>query len=517
MKNKLIVTLTLLSIPIITNASIISKESNCVDYKRSNNLFWNPKQQSKKEVTRSFKELCLIVDQYAENTLKKGNINSLAIAIYKEGEIYQQYYGQLDKESKQKPNNQTLYEIASISKVFEGSIVAKAALEQKITLHDDIRMYLKGDYANLQFEGTPITIGNLLTHSLGLKDKAPKKLDKIYQGVREGFYEHKAFDYNMSDLLKELQTVKLNKKPGTVYEYNSVGPELMAYIIEQVYNKPYEEILQDFLNEVDLQNTHLYEYDKYKNQLAISFDDKGKVAPLLKNPLLGGSHGMISTLPDLIKFMQFQLESNNPLVKESTRLLFKDEKEGDDKGYFWDVGYGKKEGAYHGKTGTSNGIQSGILICPDSSYGMIIIMNNNSEAAQDDWGSLYNQIETDLIMYPKINLVSLLSTEFKNDFNLAKQKYKELKQDKDQYLSGSFYLNNFGYELINSNQLDKAIEVFELALSDDSNNANLYDSLAEVYYLNRDYDKALLYYTKALELNPKNENTKAIIKKIKQL
>ncbi|MGG5507169.1 MULTISPECIES: serine hydrolase [unclassified Myroides] len=399
----------------------------------------------------------------------------------------------------------------------EGSIAAKAVLEKKITLHDDIRTYLNGDYPNLQFKGTPITIENLLTHTLGLKDKAPKKIDKIYQGVREGVYENKAFDYTMSDLLKELKTVKLNKKPGTVYESNSVGPELMAYILEQVYDKPYKDILQDFLSELDLQDTHLYEYDQYKDQLAISFDDKRMVAPLLKNPLLGGSHGMISTLPDLITFMQFQLESTNPLIKESTRLLFKDEKEGDDKGYLWDVGYGKKEGAYHGKTGTSNGVQSGILICPDSSYGMIIIMNNTAEAAQEDWGGLYNQIETELIRYPKINLVSLLSAEFKKDFNAAKQKYKELQQDKEHYLSGSFYLNNFGYELIHLNQIDKAIEVFELALSDDSTNANLYASLAEAYYLNKDYDKALLNYTKALELDPKNENAKAIIKKIKQL
>lgn len=517
MKNKFLITLAFVAIPILANASIICKEGYDIDHQRSNNPFGNIQQQPKQEVSRAFRELGWIVDQYAENTLKKGNINSLAIAIYKEGEIYEQYYGELDRASKQKPTNQTLYEIASISKVFEGSIAAKAVLEQKIRLQDDIRMYLKEDYPNLQFKGTPITIENLLTHSLGLKDKAPKKLDKIYREVREGVYQNKTFDYTMADLLKELKTVKLNKKPGTVYEYNSVGPELLAYILEQVYTKPYKEILQDFLHEVDLPNTHLYEDDKYKNQVAISFNDKGEVAPLLKNPLLGGSHGMISTLPDLIKFMQFQLDRNNPLVQESTRLLFKDEKEGDDKGYLWDVGFGKQEGAYHGKTGTSNGVQSGILICPDSSYGMIIIMNTNTEAAQEDWGNLYNQIETALIQYPKINLVSLLSTAFKNDFNSAKQKYEALKQNKDQYLSGSFYLNNFGYELINSNQVDKAIQIFELALSYDSNNANLYDSLAEAYYLNKDYDHALLNYTKALALDPKNENAKVSIKKIKQL
>ncbi|MDM1503517.1 beta-lactamase family protein [Myroides marinus] len=343
------------------------------------------KEETKQKRGKSFQELSRIVDQYANKTLQKGNINSLAIGIYRDGEVYKQYYGVLDSASKQKPNDDTLYEIASITKTFTGALVTRAVLERKISLDDDIRTYLKGDYPNLHFEGTPITIQNLLTHTLGLKDKAPERLALIYQGVREGKYENNAFAYGMPDLLEELKTVELDKKPGTLYEYNSVGPELLAYVLEQVYHKSYKDLVQDFLVELDLSNTHLYEYEKYREQLAISFDENGKIAPLLKNPLLGGSHGMISNLPDLIKFMQFQLENQSPFIKESSRLLFKDEVEGDDKGYLWDVGYGQKEGAYHGKTGTSNGVQSGILICPNSSYGMIVIMNNNSEAAQDDW------------------------------------------------------------------------------------------------------------------------------------
>lgn len=82
-------------------------------------------------------------------------------------------------------------------------------------------------------------------------------------------------------------------------------------------------------------------------------------------------------------------------------MLFEDKEDGDDKGYLWDVGYGQREGHYFGKTGTSNGVQSGILMCRDSNYGMIIIMNNTSDAADDDWIELYNKIETALILYDK--------------------------------------------------------------------------------------------------------------------
>lgn len=350
---------------------------------------------------KTFKKLTRLIDQYAENTLAKGNINTLAIAIYKDGNIYHEYYRKESESTKSMPSDNTLYEIASISKVFLGSLSAKAVLEGKIALTDDIRKYFTGDYANLEFEETPITIQNLLTHSLGLKEKAPNKLSDIYQKVRQGYYENKSFDYDMRDLFIELKTVELNKKPGTMYEYNSVGPELMAYILEQVYHKPYKELLVDFINQLHLNNTHLYEYEKYKEDLIISYDENDKVAPLLKNPLIGGSHGMISSLPDLVRFMQFYLESNDPLIKEATQLLFEDKEDGDDKGYLWDVGYGQREGHYFGKTGTSNGVQSGILMCRDSNYGMIIIMNNTSDAADDDWIELYNKIETALILYDK--------------------------------------------------------------------------------------------------------------------
>ncbi|WP_010251355.1 serine hydrolase domain-containing protein [Myroides injenensis] len=369
---------------------------------KENNLIANSKPTvDYKEVIppEAFKKLTSLIDQYAEKTLAKGNINSLAIAIYKDGNIYQEYYSKDSEHTEDMPSDSTLYEIASISKVFLGSLSAKAVLEGKITLTDDIRKYLKGDFSNLEFEGTPITIQNLLTHSLGFKEKAPNKLNEIYQKVRQGYYENKSFDYDMTDLLLELNTVELNKKPGTIYEYNSVGPELMAYILEQVYQKPYKELLDNFINQLHLKNTHLYEYEKYKEDLIISYDENDKVAPLLKNPLIGGSHGMISSLPDLVKFMQFYLESDDPLIKEATQLLFEDKEDGDDKGYLWDVGYGQREGHYFGKTGTSNGVQSGILMCRDSSYGMIIIMNNTSDAADDNWIELYNKIETALIVH----------------------------------------------------------------------------------------------------------------------
>ena len=260
----------------------------------------------------------------------------------------------------------------------------------------------------------------------------------------------------------------------------------------------------------------LYFFEKHKNNLANGFNEENNIAPIYKNPLLGGSGGMISTLPDLIKLMQFQLESKNPIVKEATKVLYKDD-EDNQMGYLWqDLGVAEEEGFYYSKTGTSNGIQSGILICPDSNYGEIVIINNTAESAMNNYFDLFYTIETDLIKFPKINLKAYIKPKLLKDKNAAKKEFNLLKNDKNAYFNTNFItvLNAIGYNLLNDKKIKKAIEIFEFAVAENPKNANLYDSLGQAYFENNEYSKSILNYKKSLELNPKNKGAAIYIKKI---
>ena len=474
-------------------------------------------QTSKVTKEPEFKEITALIDKYATETLQKNNINSIALSIYKNDNYYQNYYGEIDKNKKNKPNDSTLFEIASISKVFLGSLIAKAVLENKISLKDDIRKYLKEDYSNLEYKGTPIRIKNLLTHTLGLENKTPKGLQDFNKKVRSGYYQknNEPYDYKIDDFLIELKTSKLNKKPGTYYEYNSVGPELLAYILEQVYNESYESLLKKFFFRLDMKNTFLNDYTKIRKHIANGYKED-KLMPLERNSLLGGTSGIVTNLPDLSKFMKYQHENKDPLINESTKKLF-DNNDGDEIGYLWEVGVAKEEGFYYSKSGTSNGIQSVILICPDTNYGFILIVNNTSDTAFKDYVNLYYSLEKDLIKYPRINLVAQLEEDLLTNTTKTIKKYEELIDNKNAYYTNATALNNLGYKLLNNEKPKASLLVFKLLVSEFPDNFNAYDSLGEAYFKNKEYKNALINYNKSLDLNPNNKNAKKYIKIINEI
>lgn len=92
-------------------------------------------------------------------------------------------------------------------------------------------------------------------------------------------------------------------------------------------------------------------------------------------------------------------------------------------------------------------------------------------------------------------------------------------QARQESLSGYAYgvdeLNNLGYHLLWRNQLDDAIEVFRLNIEAYPDDANTYDSMGEAYMTRGDKELAIKYYEKSLELDPSNQNARAMLAQLK--
>ena len=100
-----------------------------------------------------------------------------------------------------------------------------------------------------------------------------------------------------------------------------------------------------------------------------------------------------------------------------------------------------------------------------------------------------------------------------DDYGDLKKKY----YDRGAYDFGEGSLNGFGYEILGKNDPPSAIQVFQLNTQIYPQSANVWDSLAEAYMKLGDRQKARENYEKALTLDPKNENAKESLKKIKEI
>ena len=48
--------------------------------------------------------------------LKNKNINSVSIGIYKDGQVYIEHFGEIEKSKSNLPNDETIYEVGSVTK-----------------------------------------------------------------------------------------------------------------------------------------------------------------------------------------------------------------------------------------------------------------------------------------------------------------------------------------------------------------------------------------------------------------
>lgn len=85
----------------------------------------------------------------------------------------------------------------------------------------------------------------------------------------------------------------------------------------------------------------------------------------------------------------------------------------------------------------------------------------------------------------------------------AKSVYREFTANPiHEYVDVEMPLNNLGYQLLDQDQVDEAVAVFELNVEAHPWSANVYDSLGDGYRAAGDRDAAIAAYRKALELDP---------------
>lgn len=333
-----------------------------------------------------------MIDSTLNKMIKKPLIHSASIGIVYKGNKSIGHYGELETGKNNPPDNETIYEIGSLSKTLTGMLVAKAVSEKKLKLDDDVQKYLEGHYPNLQFKGSPIRIKDLLSHTSGLPNMLPSVANVILQDFPAHDTPKKLnalyTSYGKKDFLRDLHQVKIDTLSGYKYAYSSAGTQLIASVLENVYKTDFEKQLTDYVSQnLGMKNTKIHLTAQELKRLAVGYHSDNPV-PTSVMPLLpwGASGNVKSTTPDMLKYMEFQLK-NDKVVVESHRTIVKFDPEYSI-GYFWNIiTDDKKLGTYYFHHGGVPRSQCYVYIIPKYQLGVFIITNqsgNDTASVMDE-------------------------------------------------------------------------------------------------------------------------------------
>lgn len=344
----------------------------------------------------SEKQILALMDENAGILLEKSKSNSVSIGIVKDGKTYTKHYGEIDKGKGSTANNNTIFEVASITKLFTGLLMSQAVLEQKVSLDDDIRKYITGSYPNLEYNGNPIRIKDLVSFKTGFnKDLPDRSQSKREENDSTCFVSKKLDDsYSREKFFADLKTIKLDTLPGTKFKYSNGSVQLAAHILENVYHKSYETLLKEnILSKAKMNSTGLYP-DK-NVVIANGYNGNGVLMPTLSDHLWGAAGYLKSTLSDMTKFLAFELDTNNKIAIESQRNVLNSDS--DFNGYFWDHIEVDNNGRNCWKHGGAYGTQNMFLVFPEQGLGISIIVNIADEKTGDALGNTIIKLSEELL------------------------------------------------------------------------------------------------------------------------
>ena len=321
-----------------------------------------------------------VLEKQGKAFIKDKKSPSVSIGIYKNGKKYTRHFGELTKGKGNTPKDKTLYEIGSVTKPMTGYLLAKAVLEDKINLSDPVSKYLDGDYANLSFQGNPVTIKHLVTHTAGLPIYFPLAMEPLFKELGDDVpktYLQLEETYSKAAFLEDLKLVQLTTKPGTNYAYSNVGADLLGHVLENVYKTDIDALLKEQLfDPAGMVNSGIHLSEEESSELVQGYWKSNDYhSPNQINKLWATGSGAKATLNDMLQFISFQLESENPSLLESQKVLFEGEKLLK-VGYFWRV-WEDKYGRSFNHHGGTTGMQNWLFIFPKYKMGISIITNQS--------------------------------------------------------------------------------------------------------------------------------------------
>lgn len=359
------------------------------------------------------------LDSYVRQGMKDWQVPGLALVIVKDGKIViAKGYGVQDIHSKEPVDENTLFMIASNTKLFTATALAQLEYDHLLSLDDKVAKYIPDFRLYDPVSTQLVSIRDMLSHRIGTT---------TFQG------DFTFWNSNLSreEIIRRIRLLKPVNPFRQTWGYCNSCFLTAGQVIPKVTDKTWEGYVQDSLLG-PLQMAHTYTSlklvpasEKLPQPYTTSFTGELRPVPLDHWDNLGPAADLISSVSDLSHWLLCQLDSGRydghrvlPFaVLQKTRdinSIITSRKSDVLPTHIIGYGLGLEVGDYNGRqvywhTGGAAGMVSILTFVPEEHLGLAILTNQDN---QDFYVALRHQLLDAYLGVPSVNRSNFYLQQF---------------------------------------------------------------------------------------------------------
>jgi CubicO group peptidase (beta-lactamase class C family) len=306
-------------------------------------------------------------------------LGSAALVLVENGKIVAEHgFGvtSIETNAPVKPD-QTLFQLASVSKAVTAFGVMKLVEEQRIGLDEPVMRHLeRWRFPGSEAHRDRVTVRQLLTHTAGLDDGA-------------GFGVFLAGE-KAQTLEESMSSIRITREPGSAMAYGNASTAVLQLLVEDITGRPFADFMKEtVLIPLGMTKSGFALESLPEADLAPNFDARLAVQPRRRFAATGAV-ALYATARDLARFAA-AFTGENPVLKSETvkQMLMPQPATGDS----WGLGqtlFARTGGGYlAGHDGGSYPAWGAMLrVNPESGNAMILTVSGGSGAVNQlahDW------------------------------------------------------------------------------------------------------------------------------------
>jgi len=429
------------------------------------------------------------IDSVMRIAYQRAVFNGNILVAQKGKIIYKKSWGYANGSRKKLLTTDMRFDIGSISKEFNGAGIMILKDRGALSLDDPISKFMP----SLPAWSHQVKLRHLISYTSGIPlfDATAAETD--------------------SQMLTNLMALKaLNFEPGSAYIYNHYNVYLQERIIEKVSGMPYAVFIkQNILTPCGMTNT-IINYPLNGIGMARAFNSE-----YIETPYAQAMTGWLRLpIADLYKWTE-SLHKYKVISRASFNKLAANFPGGESS--LGSVGYENGELAWHQHQGSNSNYEALLYSNVNDEVTIVMMTNNQQMKVHGIKSAILALMKNEAASVPKKSVYLEIREKVLANPDSGLALYRELKASQQDNYDLSFEIGDListGKYLERRSHFDDAVKVFTVAVALNGKPTDIsygYELIGQCYLKKGDKEQAILYYTKALQIDPNNKNAEGML------